>query len=103
LAERGQEDKWRQTAEVIQDLGDHGVHITQDVLNKLVVKYATQAKATSVEELTTLPLTDITVEVVQTNVSSLDGADRVEDIDITKKAGRPKGTTSSDCAKERLK
>jgi hypothetical protein len=86
-------------AEVIQDLADHGVHVSRNVLNKLVVKYATQAKATSVEELTTVPLADITVEV-QTNISSLPGVDGVEDIDITKKAGRPKGTTVNDLNKE---
>jgi hypothetical protein len=88
-------------AEVIQDLADHGVHVTRDVLNKRVERSAkrTAAVPTSVDELTRVPFTDITVEL-QTNVSSLDGVDGAEDVAITKKAGRPKGTTKSDSDKD---
>jgi hypothetical protein len=55
--------------EVTQDLAGHGVHMTWDILNKLVVKqWALEQQGTIM--MTPLPITDITVEI-QTNVSSL--------------------------------
>jgi hypothetical protein len=87
--------------EVIQDLADHGVHMTRDILNKLVVKQRVLRHEGPITT-TKLPITDITVEL-QTNVSSLEGVDGVKDIDVSVNAGgRPRGSTKANVGKENI-
>jgi hypothetical protein len=82
--------------QVIQDCADHGVHVTQRVLNKLIVKNEPQQLGA-----TTLPVIAVTVET-QMSISSL-GPDGVEDIDVTKKvSGHPKGSTKVNIDKENV-